>query len=346
MEPIGYGIIGAGVILPNHAIAVQKLRDDGVELIAIADIDADRARLGAESFGALAWYTDYHDLLAREDVHVVSICLPHHLHKDVVLTALNAGKHVICEKPLTTTTEDADEIIAAARKTDVYLSVIFQHRYDRSYQQLHRAVKNGAFGQVLAAQVFHKSAIRPRSDQMLPWRYTHEAAGGGVFIMQTIHYLDILLWSLGRVESVAALVDTLARDEPVEDSGAAVLRFENGAIGSVVTTNASRTEWRTRIEVHGTTGAAVVENNEFVRWEPSSHYVDDGEYTEEPELTPVERELLDWYGTGHIKQIADFVTHVRNGLPPAVTAEDGRYATAVIQAFYESSRTGQSVSVS
>lgn len=340
MEKIGYGIIGAGWVLPSHALGVKRLREQGVELVAVVDLDEERARRAAQQFGAHAWYTDYHDVLARDDVQFVSICLPHHLHKDVGIEALRAGKHVLCEKPLTNTTEEADEMIAAARDAGVHLSVVFQHRYDRCFERLHHAAQNGAFGKILVGQVFHKSTIRANPELRSGWRDTSATSGGGVLMMQAIHYLDTLLWCLGHVESAMAKTDTLARPEEVEDTGAAVLRFTSGAIGALVSTNASETEWLSRIEIHGTRGAAVVENGEFVRWEPASTYVDDVPYTDEPPLTADERRQLR-FGTGHVKQLADFVTCVLDGRPPTVTAEDGRHATAVMEAIYASNRTGR-----
>src|SRR4029079_1542459 len=101
---------------PNHAIAARHLRDQDVELTAIADIDERRARRAAEEFGAHHWYTDYRALLARDDVHFVSLCLPHHLHRDVAIDAARAGKHVLCEKPLALDVGEAGAMIAAARQ--------------------------------------------------------------------------------------------------------------------------------------------------------------------------------------------------------------------------------------
>ncbi len=344
MNRIGYGIIGAGWILPNHAIGVRHLRDQEVELTAIADVDEGRARGAAEEFGARYWYTDYRELLARDDIQMVSLCLPHHLHKAIAIEAARSGKHVLCEKPLALDVDDADAMIAAARAAGVQLGVIFQHRYDLPFRRLHRAVEQGAFGQILLGGVFHRCRNETAAEFRAPWREHKETVGGGVLTMQTIHFVDILLWCLGRVESVMARVDALVLQRNVEDSGAAILRFESGAIGSVVSTEAVSTDRISRVEVHGTSGTAIWENNRWVRWEPAAGYVEETLADEEPPLTQAERGRL-LFGTGHIKQIGDFVARVRRGLPPPVTAEDGRHATAVVLAMYESSRTGQAVFV-
>jgi UDP-N-acetyl-2-amino-2-deoxyglucuronate dehydrogenase len=344
MSPIGYGIIGCGWVLPSHAIAVRSLRDQGVELTAVADIDEGRARRAAEEYGARSWYTDYRELLSRDDIQFVSVCLPHHLHKDITIEAVQRGKHVICEKPLAINVTEADAMLAAARAAGKHLSVIFQHRYDLSFRRLHQAVQQGAFGKILLGQVFHKSTIRANPELASSWREQWATVGGGVLMMQAIHFLDILLWCLGPVESVTANIATLARQEEVEDTGAAVLQFQSGAIGGIASTNASNTDRLTRIEVHGTTGAAVVENDRFVLWQPASDYVEMLMENDDPNLTDEDRRRL-LFGTGHVKQIVDFVTRVRNGLAPAVTAEDGRVTTAVMQAIYESSRRGETVSV-
>jgi predicted dehydrogenase len=344
MERIGYGIIGAGWILPNHAIAVRALRDRGVELTAVADIDEARARRAAEQYGARAWYTDYRQLLARDDIRMVSLCLPHHLHRAVVIDAARAGKHILCEKPLALDVEEADVMIAAAREAGVTLSVVLQNRWTPAFVRLHRAIAAGAFGRILLGQVFHRCPNLTAPEFRDPWRERSVTVGGGVLTMQAIHFLDVLLWCLGRVDSVTAKVDSLVLKRDIEDTGAAVLRFASGALGALVSTEAADTERITRVEVHGTAGGAVWENHRWLRWEPSVEYreapADDGE----PPLSEADRAAL-LFGTNHVKQIADFVDRVRRGAPPSVTGEDGRHATAVVQAIYESSRTGREVAV-
>jgi predicted dehydrogenase len=344
LERIGYGIIGAGWILPNHAIAARHLRDRNVELTAIADIDERRARRAAEEFGARHWYTDYRALLARDDIHVVSLCLPHHLHRDVAIEAARVGKHVLCEKPLALDVGEADAMIAAARQAGVQLGVIFQHRWDPPFQRLHRAIERQAFGQVLLGHVFHRCKNMTAPEFRDAWREHGKTVGGGVIMMQAIHFLDILLWCLGPVESVTARVDGLVLKRDVEDTGSAVLRFRTGVIGSVVTTEANETERISRIEIHGTRGTAVWENNAWIRWEPGPGYVEEPLPDDEPQLSEGDRARL-LFGTGHVKQIVDFVDRLRRGLPPSVSGEDGRHATAVVRAMYESSETGRTVLV-
>jgi len=341
---VGFGIIGAGWILPNHAIAVRRLRAHGVELVAIADVDPGRARSAAEEFGAAHWYTDHRALLARDDIQMVSLCLPHHLHKTIAIEAARAGKHVLCEKPLALDVDEADAMIAAARQAGVALGVVFQHRYDPPFRRLHRAIGQGAFGRILLAQTFHRCPNQTAAEFRDPWREHESTVGGGVMTMQTIHFLDILLWCLGPVESVAARVGALVLPRDVEDSGVAVLAFRSGTLGAVVSTEAASTERISRIEVHGTAGDAVWENNGWVRWEPAAGYRDEPVAEDEPVLTATERARL-LFGSGHLAQVADFVDRVRRGLPPPVSAEDGRHATAVVQAMYESSRTGRTVLV-
>jgi UDP-N-acetyl-2-amino-2-deoxyglucuronate dehydrogenase len=341
---LGYGIIGAGWILPNHAIGVRHLRDQNVELTAIADVDADRARRAADEFGARHWYTDYRELLARDDVHVVSLCLPHHLHLPVTLDAVRAGKHVLCEKPLALDVDEADTMIAAARAANVELGVIFQHRWDPPFQRLKRAVERGAFGTILVAHLFHRCRNLTVEDFLDPWREHGKTVGGGVMTLQTIHFLDILLWVLGPVASVTARVEGVVLKRDVEDTGAAVLRFRDGVIASVLSTEAIATDRITRLEVHGTTGTAVWENTDWVRWEPHARDVEEPLPDDEPRLAEADRVRL-LFGNGHVKQITDFVGRVRRGLRPSVTGEDGRHATAVVRAMYESSETGRMVTV-
>src|SRR5512142_1618869 len=110
-ERQGYGVIGCGWVMPSHAVGARSLSDAGVYLAAVADVDAERARAAAADFEADSWYSSYQDLLARDDIAFVSVCLPHHLHRQVVIDAVRAGKHVLCEKPLAMDVAEADEMI-------------------------------------------------------------------------------------------------------------------------------------------------------------------------------------------------------------------------------------------
>jgi UDP-N-acetyl-2-amino-2-deoxyglucuronate dehydrogenase len=340
---VGYGIIGAGWILPNHAIPVCALRDQGVELIAVADVDGARARRAAAEYGARASYTDHRELLARDDIQMLSICLPHHAHRAVVLDAVRAGKHILCEKPLALDVGEADEMIAAARAAGVTLSVVFQNRWTPGFRRLHTAIERGAFGRILIAEAFHRCPNQTAAEFRDAWRERAATVGGGVITMQAIHFLDVLLWCVGRVRSVSASVGALVLERDIEDTGAAVLRFENGAIGALVTTEAAPTDRITRVEVHGTRGGAVWENHRWLRWE-AADYVEPAAEDDEPRLSDADRARL-LFGTNHVRQVFDFVSRQRRGLPPSVTGEDGRHATAVVQAMYESSRTGREVVV-
>jgi predicted dehydrogenase len=344
LRRVGYGIIGAGWILPNHAIPVRALRDQGVELVAIADIDPARARRAAAEYEARAWYGDHRELLARDDIDMVSICLPHHAHRAVVLDAAGAGKHILCEKPLALDVDEADVMIAAARAAGVTLSVVFQNRWTPGFRRLHAAIERGAFGRVLVGQVFHRCPNQTAAEFRDPWRERAATVGGGVITMQAIHFLDVLLWCLGRVQSVTARVDALVLKRDIEDTGAAVLQFASGALGALVTTEAAPTERITRVEVHGTGGGAVWENHRWLRWEPAAGDVEAPADDAEPALSEADRGRL-LFGTNHVRQVFDFIDRVRRGRPPSVTGEDGRHATAVVQAMYESSRTGREVVV-
>ena len=345
MERIqGYGVIGCGWVMPSHAVGARSLSDAGVRLVAMADVDGERARQAAADFEAEAWYTDHRALLARDDIAFVSVCLPHHLHRTVVVDALRAGKHVLCEKPLAMDVGEADEMIAEARSAGRHLGVIFQHRYDPPFRRLHAAAQAGGFGRVLTAQVFHKSTSRGSPVHQSAWRDAWSTVGGGVMLVQGLHFLDIALWCVGPVESAGGSIATLARPEEVEDTGSAVLRFRNGALGSFVSTNASESPRLTRLEIHGTAGAAVVQNGQMMAWHPAADYVERQLDEAEAPVAPRDRERLN-FGLGHVLQIRDFVTRIQSGQEPSVTAEDGRHATAVMQAIYESARTGRFVQV-
>lgn len=346
MTRFGYGIIGCGWVSTGHAVGVQSLRDEDVELVAVADSDPARLEAVANRFSVPHRYDDYRALLQRDDVHAVSICLPDYLHHDVAIAAMQAGKHVLCEKPLAMTTAQAHAMMRAATESGVSLSVIFNHRYRPAHRRMHAATQAGAFGRPLIGYVFHSSQVRTNPGIPSTWRKRSDRVGGGVLTMQTVHFLDILMWSIGEpVRSVRSVIANLAHpDEQVEDVGAIIVEFESGAIVTVAATNASPMEDLTRMELYGTDGYAVIENYEIQQWKTTTDYVEPDLGLPQIDLAPdLASELF--FGPGHVMQVAEFITSVRHGEEPIVPAQAGLDTVAVLEAAYESARTGMSVAL-
>jgi UDP-N-acetyl-2-amino-2-deoxyglucuronate dehydrogenase len=334
-EGLGYGIVGCGWVSPTHAVGARALAGEGVRLVAVADADAARAHELADRYGSPDVHRDYLELLARDDVDAVSICLPDHLHRDAALAAAEAGKHVLCEKPLALDLPEAAEMVEAFDERGLKLSMVMNHRFAPDNIRVHRAVRDGAIGRILMAGVLHSSALTGNDDYSSPWRGRRGRAAGGILATQAIHFLDLLLWFAGPVAAVKAWTQTLVRTElDYEDTVELALKLGSGALATLVTTNGTPIMddlSATRIELHGSEGFFVLEGDEL-----RDHAVKAGYELPDINLPPPPAEADTLFGLGHIYQIAAFVRSIREGTAPPVPAVDGAHLMAVLSAAYTS----------
>ena len=224
METVGVGIIGAGGIAAAHAKAYQMLGAKA-HLVGVVDIDEDRARAFARRYEIPIWSSEDDDLLKRDDIQVVSLCLPHHLHAPVAIAALQAGKHVLVEKPMAISLEEADAMIRAAQKAKRRLSVVFQLRFESDVQRARLILNRGLIGKPFYAEASCLWWRRPMYYENT-WRGKWATEGGGAVINQAIHHLDLLIYLLGMPQRVYAEIDTVAHHIEVEDWCLATLYWE------------------------------------------------------------------------------------------------------------------------
>jgi UDP-N-acetyl-2-amino-2-deoxyglucuronate dehydrogenase len=344
LDSLGYGIIGCGWVSPSHAAGVRALTSDGVRLVAVADAEPARASELAQCYGSPDVHVDYVELLARDDVDAVSICLPDHLHRDAALAAAEAGKHVLCEKPLALDLAEAAEMVDAFADRDLNLAMVMNHRFVPDNIRVHRAVRDGAIGRLLMAGVLHSSALTGNDDYSSPWRGRRGLAAGGILATQAIHFLDLLLWFAGPVSAVKAWTRTLVRTElDYEDTAALALTLRSGALATLVTTNGTPIMddlSGTRIELHGTDGYFVLEGDEL-----RDHAVKDGYRLPDVELPPPPEEADRPFGLGHVYEIAEFVRSIREGTAPPVPGVDGAHLMAVLSAAYTSAEEDRELPV-
>jgi UDP-N-acetyl-2-amino-2-deoxyglucuronate dehydrogenase len=338
----GFGIVGAGVISSIHARAVTSL--PGARLVAVTDVEPDRAASLATAHDCVA-EPDLDALLARDDVDVVCVCVPSGLHADVGIRAAAAGKHLVVEKPLDVSLAAADRLIEAARQAGVVLTVISQHRFDPGLLELRRLLEDGALGRLVLGEASTKWYRSQAYYDSSAWRGTW-ALDGGSLMNQGIHYADLLLWSMGPVAEVTALFSTQTHQIEVEDSALAVLRFESGALGTVVTSTAVFPGFAQRLEISGTSGTVVIEDGEIIRCELSADGAKTGQHGRVTENGRVPSAAATPAGldiASHAAQISDLLEAVDEGRAPSVTGEDGRAVLELVCAVYESARNTRTV---
>ncbi len=335
-----FGIIGAGNIAPVHATAIQSIPE--AELVAVADTDPNHAQALVRQFGGVA-YNDYHDLLARPDVDVVTLCVPHYLHAPITLEAAAAGKHVLSEKPMAISLADCDVMIAACRKAGVTLGVVFQGRFEPLALKLKSAMDSGELGRILwvsANTLWHRTDAYYNS---APWRGTWAYEGGGVLINQAIHALDLLLWLAGSPSRVIGQIRTLNHQIEVEDCAMAQLEYENGQIGIVQATTVAIPGYPERIEIYGSQGSAIYHKGlGQLEW----HFLDETkDHLDKVEASSGASQPMDISAKAHIAQFKDFADAIRENRRPKVSGEDGRLSIELLEAIYRSSRNNASITL-
>lgn len=294
----------------------------GVELTVIADDDADRGKAAAAQFGS-EWVADYQDALAREDVDCVVVCSENVRHKDMTIAAARAGKHVLCEKPLATTMEDAQAMIDACKQHGVKLQTAFPVRFNAAIVGLRDAIRSGVIGQPLVISARNPGTC-PHS-----WFVDPALSGGGAVIDHTVHVVDVLRWIFdAEITEVYAEIDTRMYDIEGDDTGLLMMKLDSGIPVSLDTSWTRPNNWPiwggVTIDVIGETGVLFADayNNNYEMAET---------HTPSFAWKPVEV-------TGDPEMVSAFIDAVRNDTEPLVTGEDGLRALQVALCAYESAR--------
>lgn len=333
MQKLGAAIIGCGAIHPLHAGSIAELED--AELRVVIDADPEKAQGAASRYGCEA-ATDYKVLLEREDIQIVHLCTPHHLHAEMALELFAAGKHVLTEKPIAENAAAAQAMIEAAKKNRRQLGVSFQNRYNDASRIIHEHIVSGELGRLVCMKgivTWHRGRAYYESGA---WRGKWSTEGGGMLINQAIHTLDLLQWFGGEITSVKGSVtcDTLEDAVEAEDSAHACIDFANGARALFYGTNGYRADSPVELEVVFEHGVLTQRRDSLYLWK-------DGRETLLSEPPRSNFGGKSYWGPSHRKLIADFYAHVREDRPFWIDGEEGIKALHLIEALYERTRSGQ-----
>jgi UDP-N-acetyl-2-amino-2-deoxyglucuronate dehydrogenase len=330
-------LAGCGRISASHVAAISKI--DGLELAAACDPSEDRARAVAEPLG-IPWFTDYDRMLREAACDVVSIASPSGLHPAQGILAARAGKHVVTEKPMAISLDGADELVRACDAAQVHLFVVKQNRLNAGVQMLKRAVDSGRFGRLYLANCTVRWSRPQDYYDQAPWRGTWEF-DGGAFMNQASHYVDLIQWVMGPVESVIAKTATLARKIETEDTGIAVMRFRSGALGVIeVTMLTYPRNMEGSITLLGEKGTVKIGGtavNKVEHWEFADSQPGD-EVARALESNPP-----NVYGYGHEGYFRNVLAVLRGEASAETDGRAGRKSLELILGIYESARTGREV---
>ncbi len=330
-------LVGCGRIAHNHFEAIAGLA--GMSLSAVCDIVEERARAAGEKWG-VPWFTSYDEMLKQSECDVVVVATPSGLHAAHGIKASQAGKHVVCEKPMAITLSSADALVQACDDAGVRLFVVKQNRLNPAVQLLRRAVDRGRFGRIYMVNSTVRWARPQDYYDQAPWRGTWEF-DGGAFMNQASHYVDLVQWLIGPVESVMARTATLARRIEAEDSGAAILKFRNGALGVLeVTMLTYPRNLEGSITIIGETGTVKIGGtavNKVEHWQFAS-YDDDDKRIEQATTDPP-----NVYGFGHAGYYRNVLAVLRGEAVADTDGRSGRKSLELILGIYESAKTGREV---
>jgi predicted dehydrogenase len=347
-DPLGFAVIGCGMIARFHARALQEIPSARIAAL-VSRTPANGQTLIAETgIPTCPVFATVEEAVRAPGVDAVIITTPSGAHLEPALTAAAAGKHVVVEKPLEITGPRCQQIIAACERAGVQLCTIFPSRFGDANIALKGAVEAGRFGRVTLGETTCKWWRTQQYYDEGGWKGTQALDGGGALMNQAIHNVDLLLWMMGPAAQVSGFTATLAHERiEVEDTAVAVIRFHSGALGVIQATTSVHPGYPKTIAVHGDRGSAVIEQDDVIRWD----------FTPE---TDADRAVKERFARrvgasggsadpkaisheGHRRQLADFVAAVLADRPPQVDGKEGKKAVDLICAIYESNRTGKVV---
>lgn len=337
MKTWNFGIIGSGLIADFHARAIADIPN--AKLAGCCDIIPAKAKELADKNNCKA-FESQEELLKSDDVNIVTIATPSGVHMESTIAAAEAGKHVICEKPLDVTLERIDAMIEAHGKNGTRLGGIFPYRFNDSQVVLRKAINTGRFGVITYAGIY---VPWWRTDEYYKdsWHGTWKLDGGGALMNQSIHMVDMLCDVMPPIESLQAYTGTLGHKIEAEDTAVAVLRYTNGALGIIYGTTASYPGQFRRFEITGTKGTVIQVENSFTVWQ----------FAEEK---PEDEEIREKYGQieggggvadpaaithdNHTRNFKAFLDSLESGKDFWISGAEARKAVEVILAIYKSAK--------
>jgi predicted dehydrogenase len=346
-KSFGFGIVGTGVIAHFHARAIAAINN--AYLVGVYNVNRKKADLFSSIYNCEVYET-LENMVSNQAIDIVCICTPSGMHLEPALKCIKAGKHCLIEKPLEVTLERCDQLIGAAQKAGIKIGVIFPSRFYEVNQLLKQSIKENRFGTLVLGDAYVKWNRSAEYYKSGKWRGTWQYDGGGALMNQGIHTVDLLQWFMGPVKSVQAVSSNIRhRNIEVEDTVVAILKFANGALGTIECSTAVFPGSSKRNEILGTNGTVVTEENSLIMWEFEKELQDDetirkkyffGNTAHGGASDPAAIDIF-----GHQRQIEDMIHAIESDKQPFIDGTEGRKSIEIVLAIYESARTGKSVKV-
>ncbi len=330
-QPIGIGILGCGNVAKIHAEAISRVPQ--LKLVSVCSRSIQSAERLASPYG-VRFGTGLPEFLADPSLQAVTICTPSGTHGDLGVAAAKAGKHVLMEKPIDVSLAKADALIRACGRADVRLAVALQSRHLDAPRLLKKIIDEGKLGKLIMASAFVKWYRSKEYYASASWRGTLSMDGGGVLINQAIHTLDLLNWIAGPARKIAALSGRLLHPQiEGEDTLAAAIRYDNGALGVIEAATSAYPGFKRRLEFTGTEGTVVLDGDNISVWSlrdgspcPVAPEAEISDGSAHPMAIDIE---------GHRRVMADFAEAIAGRRSPLVDGEEGRKSLEFVRAIYD-----------
>lgn len=344
---VGFAVVGLGMG-KHHCRSIDE--GEGARLVAVCDLDEERLNPVAEKHGCKA-YTDFEALLADDEVQVVNIATPSGVHAEMGIRAADAGKHLIVEKPADIKPERIDALAEAVRRNGVKVGCIFQSRLEPLNARVYEAIQAGRLGRLIGLHG-HLPWYRAQSYFDGPhgkWKGTWDLDGGGSLMNQGVHTVDLIQWFGGGVAAVMGMFGVFNHKIEAEDQAVALLRFQNGALGTVYTTTCCYPGYDQQITVYGEKGSIVKTATQLLAWNIQGDEEEGKEmmriFGPRDESLGISSDPMALGADGHTLIVEDMVRAIREGRDPMIGLDSARKAVEVITAIYEAGRTGRLVEV-
>lgn len=340
MTTLKFALVGCGRISAKHAdlLGTDKIKNS--KLTAVCDLVEDKARKVGEKYG-VPWYTNMDKMMQSEQVDVVSVLTESGNHAKHVIHLAQYGKHIIVEKPMALTLDDADAMIKTCSENSCKLFVVKQNRFNYPVVALRQALESGRFGKLTMGTIRVRWCRTQAYYNQDKWRGTW-ALDGGVLSNQASHHIDLLQWMMGDVESVVAKSTTALVDIEAEDTAVAILKFKSGALGIIEATTAVRPiDLEGSLSVLGEKGTVEIGGfavNEIRHWNFTDKLDSDATVKSDYSVNPP-----NVYGFGHLAYYEDIVESILENKKSLIDGFEGRKSLELILAIYESIETGKEV---
>lgn len=340
-----YALIGCGRISYNHVAAAQA---NQLEIVALCDIVPSHMEEKAKAFALsdrVRHYTDYREMLDAEKPDLVAIATESGKHAQIAMDCIRSGSHVIIEKPIALSLEDADQILQLARERHVKVCACHQNRFNKSIQKIREALEQGRFGRMFYGTAHIRWNRGPQYYAQAPWRGTWEQDGGAL-MNQCIHNIDLLRWMMGdEVEEVFAYTDRLNHPYiEAEDMGIALVRFRGGSYGIIEgTTDIFPKNLEETLYLFGETGTVKAGGKSVNRIE-EWRFADELDRAEDVKAA-FQEDPPNVYGFGHTPLYRDVIEAIQQDRAPYVDGDAGRRALELVLAIYTSAKEGRPVSL-